>query len=60
MQHKKEKKWERKTWEETEFTKSARLKEDVWKYILLTKGKKTIAGRLDEIVRDYMGKEVQQ
>jgi len=45
-----------KRWNESEFTKHVRLTEEDLDYIKLTKYKKTIAGRLQEIIEDSKNK----
>lgn len=40
-------------WETSEFTKIIRVSEEDYLYILATKNKKSIAGRLKEIIEYY-------
>ena len=40
-------------WEKSEFKKKIRITEEDYLYILATKNKKSIAGRLKEIIEEY-------
>jgi len=50
----------RKIWEDSEFTGRVRVNTDMLYYLKKTKGTKSIAGRLDEILREYAFLEIQQ
>ncbi len=58
--NKREKSWNKKDWKESEFSKLIRIKGDKWDYIDATKGRKSLAGRLDQILEDYLKMEIEQ
>lgn len=50
----------KRNWSDSEFTSQIRLKPDKLDYIKATKGKLTAAGRLDQILEDYLKMEIEQ
>lgn len=48
--------WKKPDWKDTEFTKFVRLKPDKHETLKKIKDKKSIAGKLDEIIQYYLDK----